>query len=108
MNRQPVVALIGSTAVGKTALSLSIAEKLNAEIISVDSRQVYRYMDIGTDKISQSFRREIPHHLIDIVDPDEKFTVSDFAESAVSFSGRKKNLHARQSAFICRRDSVLL
>ena len=82
MNRQPVVALIGSTAVGKTALSLSIAEKLNAEIISVDSRQVYRYMDIGTDKISQSFRREIPHHLIDIVDPDEKFTVSDFAESA--------------------------
>ena len=82
MNRQPVVALIGSTAVGKTALSLSIAENLNAEIISVDSRQVYRYMDIGTDKISQSFRHEIPHHMIDIVDPDEKFTVSDFAELA--------------------------
>lgn len=82
MNRHSVVALIGSTAVGKTALSLSIAEKLNAEIISVDSRQVYRYMDIGTDKISHSFRHEIPHHMIDIVDPDEKFTVSDFAELA--------------------------
>ena len=82
MNRQPVVALIGSTAVGKTALSLSVAEKLNAEIISVDSRQVYRYMDIGTDKVSQSIRREIPHHMIDIADPDEKFTVSDFAEEA--------------------------
>ena len=82
MNRQPVVALIGATAVGKTALSLSIAEKLNAEIISVDSRQVYRYMDIGTDKISPALRREIPHHLIDIADPDEKFTVSDFAERA--------------------------
>ena len=80
MNRQPVVALIGSTAVGKTALSLSVAEKLHAEIISVDSRQVYRYMDIGTDKVSQSIRREIPHHMIDIADPDEKFTVSDFAE----------------------------
>ncbi len=80
MNRQPVVALIGATAVGKTALSISIAEKLKAEIISVDSRQVYRYMDIGTDKISLSFRREIPHHMIDIADPDEKFTVSDFAE----------------------------
>ena len=82
MERQPVVALIGATAVGKTALSISIAEKLKAEIISVDSRQVYRYMDIGTDKISLSFRHEIPHHMIDIVDPDEKFTVSDFAEKA--------------------------
>lgn len=82
MNRQPVVALIGSTAVGKTALSISIAEKLNAEIISVDSRQVYRYMDVGTDKVSIALRREIPHHMIDIADPDEKFTVSDFAERA--------------------------
>lgn len=88
MNRQPVVALIGATAVGKTALSLSLAEKLNAEIISVDSRQVYRYMDVGTDKISASLRREIPHHMIDIVDPDEKFTVSDFAEKASKSASR--------------------
>ena len=88
MNRQPVVALIGATAVGKTALSLLIAEKLNAEIISVDSRQVYRYMDIGTDKISPLLRREIPHHLIDIADPDEKFTVSDFAEKASQTASR--------------------
>ena len=80
MNRQPVVALIGATAVGKTALSISIAEKLSAEIISVDSRQIYRYMDVGTDKVSSSLRREIPHHMIDIVDPDEKFSVSDFAD----------------------------
>ena len=87
-NRQPVVALIGATAVGKTALSISIAEKLNAEIISVDSRQVYRYMDVGPDKISASLRREIPHHLIDIVDPDEKFTVSDFAEKAAQSAAR--------------------
>ena len=82
MNRQPVVALIGATAVGKTALSLSIAEKLNAEIVSVDSRQVYRYMNVGTDKVSASFRHEVPHHMIDIADPDEKFTVSDFAEKS--------------------------
>ena len=82
MKRQPVVALIGATAVGKTALSISIAEKLRAEIISIDSRQVYRYMDIGTDKISLSFRREIPHHMIDIADPDEKFTVSYFEKKA--------------------------
>lgn len=88
MNRQPVVAIIGETASGKTALSLSVAEKLNAEIISVDSRQVYRYMDIGTDKISLTLRREIPHHMIDIADPDEKFTVSDFAEKASQAAAR--------------------
>ena len=88
MNRQPVVALIGATAVGKTALSLSIAEKLNAEIISVDSRQIYRYMDVGTDKVSPSLRREIPHHMIDIVDPDEKFSVSDFAEKTSNVVSR--------------------
>lgn len=88
MKRQPAVALIGATAVGKTALSLSIAEKLNAEIISVDSRQVYRYMDVGTDKVSYSLRREIPHHMIDIADPDEKFTVSDFADMASKSAAR--------------------
>lgn len=88
MKRQPVVALIGATAVGKTALSLSVAEKLNAEIISVDSRQVYRYMDVGTDKVSSSLRHDIPHHMIDIADPDEKFTVSDFAERAAKSVAR--------------------
>lgn len=87
-NRQPVAAIIGATAVGKTALSISIAEKLNAEIISVDSRQVYRYMDVGTDKVSAALRREIPHHLIDIADPDERFTVSDFAEKASQAASR--------------------
>ncbi|MCR4818913.1 MAG: tRNA (adenosine(37)-N6)-dimethylallyltransferase MiaA [Fretibacterium sp.] len=85
-----VIALIGPTAVGKTALSLDAVEKLNArglppaEIISVDSRQVYRYMDVGTDKVSFAVRREIPHHLIDIADPDEPFSVSSFVEGAVS------------------------
>lgn len=82
MNRQPVVALIGATAVGKTALSLLIAKNLNAEIISVDSRQVYRFMNIGTDKISASLRAGVIHHLLDVADPDENFTVSDFTRMA--------------------------
>ena len=68
--RTPVVALIGPTAVGKTALSLELAERLGAEVVSVDSRQVYRYMDVGTDKISAAERRRIPHHLLDVADPD--------------------------------------
>ena len=85
-----VIALIGPTAVGKTALSLDIAEKLSArglppvELVSVDSRQVYRYMDVGTDKVSLAVRRKIPHHLIDIADPDEPFSASAFVEGAVN------------------------
>ena len=80
--RNPVAALIGPTAVGKTDLSLELAEKLNAEVISVDSRQVYRYMDVGTDKVSPTTRREILHHAIDVADPDESFTVASFVELA--------------------------
>ena len=83
-----VVALIGPTAVGKTALSLQVAENLKAEIISVDSRQVYRYMDIGTEKVSLVERKRIPHHMIDVADPDEPFSVSDFIEKAVSAARR--------------------
>lgn len=82
MKKMPVLALIGPTAVGKTAMSLDLAKALSAEIISVDSRQVYRYMDVGTDKISAEIRREIPHHLIDVVDPDQIYTASDFVAQA--------------------------
>ncbi|MCL1940661.1 MAG: tRNA (adenosine(37)-N6)-dimethylallyltransferase MiaA, partial [Synergistaceae bacterium] len=78
--KQRVVAIVGATATGKTALSLEIAPALNAEIISVDSRQVYRYMNVGTDKISLETRRKITHHLIDVADPDENFTVARFVE----------------------------
>ena len=82
MERIPVVAIIGPTAVGKTALSLDLAARLDAEVVSVDSRQVYRYMDVGTDKISASERRSVIHHLIDIADPDETFSVALFVKLA--------------------------
>lgn len=78
----PVIAIIGPTAVGKTALSLELARRLDAEVISVDSRQVYRYLDVGTDKVSPEIRREIPHHLIDVADPDQIYSAADFAEQA--------------------------
>jgi len=76
------VLLFGPTASGKTELSLELAKKLNAEIISADSMQVYRYMDIGTAKPSKEQRKTVPHHLIDMVDPDEEWTVSSFMDSA--------------------------
>lgn len=80
--KKPVLAIIGPTAVGKTAFSLELARKINAEIISVDSRQVYRYLDVGTDKVLRDTRKEILHHLIDIVDPDQIYSAADFAEDA--------------------------
>ena len=77
---EPLIILSGPTAVGKTELSLSLAEAVGGEIISADSMQVYRGMDIGTAKLPEAERRGIPHHLIDILDPDEPWDVSQFVE----------------------------
>ncbi|WP_252904356.1 tRNA (adenosine(37)-N6)-dimethylallyltransferase [Secundilactobacillus silagei] len=77
-----VLAIIGPTAVGKTALSLELAAKFQGEIISGDSMQVYRGLDIGTAKIMPAERQHIPHYLIDIRNIDERYSVADFvAES---------------------------
>jgi tRNA dimethylallyltransferase len=73
---------VGPTAVGKTALSLALAKEFDGEIISGDSMQVYRGMDIGTAKVSPEERREVPHHLIDIIDPDTPFSVQEFQQLA--------------------------
>jgi len=80
--RIKLVAIIGPTAVGKTAISLKLAPAISGEIISVDSRQVYRYMDIGTDKVSREDRLRTVHHIIDVADPDETFTAARFVEEA--------------------------
>jgi len=83
----PLVVVAGSTASGKTALSLGLAEALAArgipaEIISADSRQVYRGMDIGTAKVTPEERARIVHHGLDLVDPNQPFSVADFADHA--------------------------
>ncbi len=77
MNKKLVI-IAGPTAVGKTDISLLIANKLNTEIVSADSMQIYKYMDIGSAKASLEERNLIKHHLIDIVDPKEEFSVSDY------------------------------
>ena len=81
---EPVLVVVGPTAIGKTALSLAIAERYNCEIISLDSMQVYRYMDIGTAKASLQERQQIPHHLIDVVEPDEHYDANRFVSDALS------------------------
>ena len=74
----PLIVILGPTAVGKTALSIKLAKEYKGEVISADSRQVYKSMDIGTDKISMSERSLVPHHMLDVVNPDEEFSVYDF------------------------------
>lgn len=80
--KKPLIILTGPTAVGKTELSLKLAEAVNGEIISADSMQVYRRMDIGTAKIKPEEMRGIPHHLIDVLDPREDFDVVAFKAMA--------------------------
>ena len=78
--KQNVLVIIGPTAVGKTKLSIEMAKRYNGEIISGDSMQIYRGMDVGTAKITKEEMEDIPHHLIDIKEPFESFSVAEFQE----------------------------
>ena len=80
--KQTLIALTGPTSVGKTALSLALAKALDGEIISADSMQVYRHMDIGTAKITAAEMQGVPHHLIDILEPEENFDAMRFQKLA--------------------------
>jgi tRNA dimethylallyltransferase len=76
------VAIVGSTASGKSAVAMEVARRLgDVELVSIDSMQVYRGMDIGTAKPSDADRRDVPHHLLDLVDPSDEFTVADFRQA---------------------------
>ena len=78
MAQKPLVILTGPTAVGKTALSIALAKRLSGEIVSADSMQVYRGMDIGSAKITREEMEDVPHHLIDVLEPTEPFDVHRF------------------------------
>lgn len=78
-NKPHIIAVVGPTAVGKTALAIDLAERVNGEIISCDSMQIYRSMDIGTAKATTEERERVRHHLIDIRNPDEDFSCADYA-----------------------------
>lgn len=82
MERKPLIVIGGPTGVGKTELSLKLARKINGEIISADSMAVYKHMDIGTAKPSPADRRAIKHYLIDVVEPNETFSIKQFIDLA--------------------------
>lgn len=90
--RPTVIAVLGPTASGKSALGLALAERHDGEIVNCDSTAVYRGFDIGTDKLSLAERRGIPHHLIDIADPTEVYTAAQFARDAARVI---REIHAR-------------
>ena len=91
-----IICIVGPTGVGKTKLSVELAKKLNAEIINADSMQVYRHLDIATAKIKEEEKEGIPHHLFDIVDPEDIYTVYDYQKDCrkkiEEISSRGKNI----------------
>lgn len=96
---KPLLVICGPTASGKTALSLKIAEDFNGEIISADSAQVYRKMDIGSDKVTVAERQKIKHHLVDVRDINQVFTMADFKREATHAIG--EILHKGKVPIIC-------
>ncbi|TAH72191.1 MAG: tRNA (adenosine(37)-N6)-dimethylallyltransferase MiaA [Anaerolineaceae bacterium] len=85
MNKKPLIILTGPTAVGKTSLSIALAKAVDGEIISADSMQVYKYMDIGTAKVTIDEMEDVPHHLISEFYPDEDFSVVKFQQYAKKY-----------------------
>jgi tRNA dimethylallyltransferase len=79
-SNEPILALVGPTGAGKTELALELAQRLDAEIVNCDSRQVFRFLDIGTAKPTAAQRGAVPHHLFDVVDPDEPFDCARYRQ----------------------------
>jgi tRNA dimethylallyltransferase len=79
-----LIAVVGPTATGKTALAIALAQRLGGEIVGADSRQVYRHMDIGTAKPTAEERALAPHHLVDVVGPDQEFSLAQYLEQAIA------------------------
>lgn len=88
----PLIVIVGPTAVGKTEISIDIALRLNGEIVSADSMQIYKYMDIGTAKPTIEERKGVPHFMIDIITPDQEFSVALYKEMASKII---KEIHER-------------
>lgn len=86
--RPKLIIILGPTGVGKSEVAIEAAVKFAAEIINADSQQVYRYLDVGTAKPAPKERRKVPHHLIDVVDPDEEFNAALFRQRALESAGQ--------------------
>src|SRR5947209_17918060 len=79
-----LIVVLGPTASGKSTLGIALAQRFSGEIVSADSRQLYRGMDIGTAKVTQEEQAQIPHHLLDVADPQEVYSVAQFQQQAIA------------------------
>jgi tRNA dimethylallyltransferase len=93
MNKPPLILIVGPTAVGKTEIAIQLAEQLNGEVVSADSRLFYRGMDIGTAKPTREEQARVPHHLIDIADPDQILSLAVFQQRATEIIA---DIHTRK------------
>ena len=104
--KHPVLAVVGPTATGKTALGVALAEAFEGEVISADSMQIYKGLDVGTAKVAPDETHGIPHHAVDILEPDELFSVADFVtlagtlEADISARGRLPILVGGTSLYV--------
>jgi len=97
-DKNPVVFLVGPTGAGKSALAVALAQRLNGEIISADSRLLYRGFDIGTDKPSPDVRSRVPHHLIDVTNPNQPWSLAEYQAAALE---RIADIQARDRLPFC-------
>lgn len=102
MSSPRLLAVIGPTASGKSRLALALAEQLHLDVLCCDSVQVYRGLDIGSAKVDRAARARVPHHLIDLVDPDAEFTAGDYAAAAWAQLARGPGLFAGGTGFYLR------
>ena len=100
MSKPTILVVVGPTASGKTSLSVALAQKFNGEVISADSRQVYKGLDIGTAKATKEEMCDIPHHLIDVVEVDTTYSVTDFKNDANVAINRVLNRISYQSLLV--------
>jgi len=82
MSKEKLIVILGPTAAGKTSLSIKLAKKFKAEVVSADSRQVYKKMNIGTGKITKKEMQGIPHYLLDVAAPKTKFSVAEYQKKS--------------------------
>ena len=90
-----LLVIVGPTGVGKSALAMRLAREFDGEIVGADSRQIYRHMSIGTAKPSDADRAEIPHHLVDSIEPDERYSLALFLRDAKRSILNAKEMHGR-------------
>lgn len=81
--QKPLIVIVGPTAIGKTGLAITLAKQINGEIISADSRQIYRHMDIGTAKPTPDEQQDVPHHMLDVVAPDDNLSLANYQAMTV-------------------------